>query len=104
MTLARNTVFSALLLLQVLRTRAHAHYPYSHMQDSLQSCRFHVLGQELISMSLELLLLPQHKYVHKNIKGNAERTKSPLKGDSTSQSVIIRMLNNNHKTTHNFRC
>ena len=38
MTLARNTFFSALLLLQVLRTTTHAHYPYSKMQDSLQSC------------------------------------------------------------------
>lgn len=104
MTLARNTFCSALLFTSSTKNQGSCPLSYSHMQDSLQSCWFHVLGQELISVSLELLLLPQHQYVHKNIKGNTERTKGPLKGDSTSQSVMIWVLNNNHKTTHNFRC
>lgn len=105
MTLERNTFFSFITWIAKKRgTRAHE--PPSHMQDSLQSCWFHVLGKEIISMSLELLLLPKHKYVHKNIKENTERTTNSLKGDPTSQRGIIWTLNkiSNHKITHYFCC
>lgn len=46
---------------------------HTYEQDSLQFWCFRALGQEIICMSLELLLLPKHKYVHRNTKENAER-------------------------------
>lgn len=48
-------------------------------------------------MSLELLLLPEHKDVCENIKASVERTKNLLKGDPWPVVVILRLnkINNN---------
>lgn len=104
MTLERNIFFS-FLLQKVPRTEAlMPTCQDSCVQDSLQFCWFHILGQEIIPISLELLLLPEHKYVVKNIKENAGRRKSSIKGDCTGQLVMIWTLNKINKITHYFCC
>lgn len=100
----KEVYFSDFLIRKVPKTGHLYTHSTPHVLGSLHFCLFPVWGQEIISTSLGLLLLPEHKHESQNVKENSAKPKSSHKGYLAGQLVIMWTLNKTDNKMAQYLC